>query len=89
MPVSVMVLITMTVVVAVLAVYRKVVARNEDDYVHLADPTGQVINNQRKVARALNQVDRLGVGLTVLTALYGVALFATYVIAEYLRRGRM
>ena len=78
MPVSFGVLIAMTVVVAILAVYRKIVARNEDDIVHLTDPTGQLVTNQLKTMRSLKFVDRLGVGLTVATGIYGLVLAATY-----------
>jgi hypothetical protein len=76
---SVIVLVAMTVVVAALAVYRKVVARNEDDFVHLADPTGQLVQNQQKVNRSLLLIDRLGVVFTIVTALYGVGLVAVYI----------
>ncbi len=89
MPASVLVLIALTVVVAILAVYRKVVARNEDDLVHLSDPSGQLIQNQQKVARTLSQVDRFGVGLTVATAVYGVVLAAIYLYNGLMQNGRM
>lgn len=78
MTVSVMVLIAMTVVVAILALYRKVVARNEDDTVHLAEGTGQLIAQQKKTEHALCLIDRAGVTLTVATAVYGIALVAQY-----------
>jgi hypothetical protein len=74
----VIVLVAMTVVVAILALYRKFVARNEDDLVHLADPTGQLIANQQKVARSLQLIDRMGIAATIITAVYGVGLLAAY-----------
>jgi len=78
MTVSVMVLIAMTVVVAILALYRKVVSHNEDDSVHLADGTSELVAQQRKTEHDLSLIDRAGVALTVATAVYGVALVAQY-----------
>jgi hypothetical protein len=75
---SLIVLVAMTVAVAALALYRKVVARNEDDFVHIADPSGQLIRNQQKMQRSLQSIDRLGVSATILTAVYGVGILAYY-----------
>ncbi len=82
MPVSVMLLIVLTVVMAVLGVYRWIVAHREDDYIHIDDdPTGALIRNQRETARALRKVDRVGIILTVITAVYGVVLAVMYLYA--------
>jgi hypothetical protein len=78
MPASIGILIAMTMMVAILAVYRKVVARNEDDYLHLTDSDGQLVTNQLKTMRSLKRVDRLGVGLTVVTGIYAIMLLALY-----------
>ena len=43
MPVTMMVLIAMTVVVAILAVYRWVVTHHDDEFLHIEDPTSQLI----------------------------------------------
>jgi len=85
MPASIVILIAMTVVVAILAVYRNVVARNEDDLVHIADPASQVIINQRKMATTLKQFDDLGIGLTVATAVYGCGLLAVNMYSTLMR----
>jgi hypothetical protein len=74
MTISVIVLVVMIAAVAALAVYRKVVARNEDDLVHLADGSEVLIANQKKTEQSLSLIDRAGVTLTVATAVYGVAL---------------
>ncbi len=87
MPASVIVLITMTVVVAIVAVYRWVVTRTEDDSLHIADSSGPVITNQREMARTLNRVDRLGIGLTVATALYAMALLSIQLYVSLMQRG--
>ena len=89
MTVSLIVLIAMTVVVAILAVYRSIVARREDDLLRIVDPTGQMVHNQRLMAGTLKRVDRYGVVLTVATAVYGVGLLATLVYTGLLQNGRM
>jgi len=83
MPVSIRVLIALTVVVAILAVYRKFVARNEDDVVHLTDTSGQLVTNQLKTARPLRFVDRLGVGFTIATGIYAIVLLALYLYTGF------
>jgi hypothetical protein len=55
-----------------------VVSRNEDDLVHLADGSGQLIENQKKMATALKAIDRVGIALTVVTAAYGLGLLVWY-----------
>lgn len=78
MKASLMVLVAMTVVVATIAVYRWIVTHHEDDFLHIEDPSGELLANQRQTARQLNQVDHIGAGLTVATAVYAVALLAVY-----------
>jgi len=78
MPVTLMILIAMAAVVLVLAIYRKVVSRNEDDLVHLAEGSDPLIANQRKTEHSLSVIDRAGKILTAATILYGVALAASY-----------
>lgn len=78
MPVTLMILIAMTAVILLLAVYRKVVARNEDDLVHLAEGSDPLIANQKKTEHSLSTIDRVGKILTAATVLYGVALAANY-----------
>ncbi len=87
MPVSVIVLIAMTVIVAILAVYRRLVTRDEDDTLHIADPASEVVTHQRKVASTLTQIDHLGIALTVATALYGIALVAIHLYSDFQSRG--
>ena len=79
MPASILVLIAMTTVVGILGVYRWIVAHNEDDFLHLSDPTGELLTNQQNTTRALSQVDRVGIGLTIVTGLYGVGLVVMFI----------
>jgi hypothetical protein len=79
MPASVLVLIAMTALMVAVAVYRWVVTRHEDDFLHLEDPTGELIANQRVTASTLRKVDRLGIALTVVTGLYGLGLVVVFI----------
>ena len=82
MPAPVIVLIVLTVILAILGVYRWIVSHREDDYIHIDDdPSGELIKNQRETALALRKVDRVGIILTVLTAVYGVVLVVMYLYA--------
>lgn len=89
MTASFILLIAMTVVVAILAVYRSIVARKEDDLLHIADPSGQMVANQNKMSLVLKQIDRYGVVLTVATAVYGVALLAVFAYSALVQGGRI
>jgi hypothetical protein len=46
-----------------------------------------MIVNQRQIEHTLTQVDRLGIGLTVVTALYGVGLLAIYLYSGLMAHG--
>jgi hypothetical protein len=81
MPASVIALIVMTVVVALVAVYRWIVAHHDDEFLHIEDPTGLLVANQKETARALTRVDQLGILLTIATALYGLAVLGMYLYA--------
>jgi len=78
MKASLFVLVAMMVVTALIAVYRWIVAHKEDDFLHIADPSGELVTNQRQTARALNKVDHVGIALTVATSLYAVALLVVF-----------
>ncbi len=75
---SLILLAAMMGATAFIAVYRWIVARKEDDFLHIDDPNGQLVANQRHVARALTTVDHVGITLTIVTALYGLALVAMF-----------
>jgi hypothetical protein len=72
------VLIAMILITAILAVYRWIVARKEDDLIHIEDPTGVLVANQQRTDRTLSRVDHIGIGLTVLTGLYAAGLLAAF-----------
>jgi hypothetical protein len=81
MPASMIFLIVMIVIVAIIAVYRWIVTHHDDEFLHIEDPTGRLITNQEQTARALTRVDHIGIALTVVTALYAIALLGMYLYA--------
>jgi hypothetical protein len=83
---SLIILIAMTGVVASVALYRRIIIRGEDDTLHIADPSGHLIAGQQQMARTLKRIDRLGIGLTVATVLYGMALFAVFLYTGLMDR---
>ncbi len=68
----------MTATVLVLAIYRKIVAVDEDDMVHVSDGEQHLIGKQKMVAQKLDVIDRWGKTLTVVVLVYGLALAAWY-----------
>ena len=61
-----------------LALYRKLITANEEDLVHLADGEQRQIPAQVTLARKLDQIDRLGKILTIVTLALGVAIGVAY-----------
>ena len=61
--------------VVFLIIYRKSVSSHEDDSIHLE---GGMPTEQVALAHRLALIDRWGKSLTVVVALYGVALLALY-----------
>ncbi len=78
MKASMFVLVAMVVITALVAVYRWIVARKDDEFLHIEDPAGVLVANQKQTDRALSRVDHIGIGLTVLTALYALALLGAF-----------
>ncbi len=61
-----------------LALYRKLIAMNEDDYIHLAPGAERFAAKQVALAGKLDVIDRLGKTLTVITVVAGLAIGAAY-----------
>ena len=73
--------------VIVLYVWRRAVARQEDDSLHvLADAA--VIPQQVAVAHKLEIIDRWGKLLTVVTGLYVIVIGAIYVYQQWMMTSR-
>jgi len=66
------------VVTLALALYRKILAMREDPYVHIDEGEQRMIPNQVAGFRKIGAVDRWGVTLTIITAIFGLGLAAAY-----------
>lgn len=64
----------LTMVVIMLALFRKFSTRKDDVYVHLADAEAPVISEQLTVARKLEKIDYWGKTLTVVDVAFLVVL---------------
>jgi H+/Cl- antiporter ClcA len=67
-------------VVLGLAVYRKSIASTEKDWVHLAAGEEQMVGEQVELAQRLNVIDRWGIWLTVVLALYGLVIGSMFIM---------
>jgi hypothetical protein len=78
--------IAMAVAVAALAIYRAIVARKEDDFLHVRDADVQLTETQAIVDRQLSLIDIWGKALTAAVVVYGLILAGLYVYQKFLRR---
>ena len=83
MSLPIVILIAMMVAIATLAGYRKIVARDEDDYLHMSDPDGRIVQGQQRVDRSLTKIDRIARVLTILTVVYGLVLFGSAIYQAF------
>jgi hypothetical protein len=60
-------------------VWRKTVARNEDDSLHVLDAVSAQRTTQAEVAHKLESIDKWGKILTVIAVVYGLVLGGLYV----------
>lgn len=61
-----------------LALYRKFVSMHEDPYVHVSEGEQRLIPEQVKIFRKLGAIDRWGITLTIITAVFGLVLAGVY-----------
>ena len=61
-----------------LALWRRVIASHEDDTLHVLDNTGAIPHHQLAVSHKLEVVDRWGEILTIVAAVYLLAMAAIY-----------
>ena len=73
--------------VLLLAGYRKFLARNEDDLVHIAEGEAGMISEQVVMAHKLEVIDRWGKILTVASLVYGLLLSAAFLYKVWLEQG--
>ncbi len=70
-------------IVIALIIYRKMVARAEDDTLHVLDAETKAASSQTTMARKLEKIDRWGKSLTVLAVVYGLAVGAGFVYQSF------
>ena len=63
-----------------LALYRKFLSTREDRYVHISEGEQRYIPQQVAAFKRIGCVDRWGISLTILTALFGLGLVVTYIV---------
>ena len=73
----------MAVSVLVLLVWRKSVAREEDDQVHLLNTAG--IGHQAEVAHKLEVIDKWGKIVTAVTVAFGVLIAGLYLYQTWVQ----
>jgi hypothetical protein len=61
-----------------LALWRKLLSRNEDDLIHVEEWKEPLIPEQVNMAHKLDVIDRWGIMLTVLTTIVGLLLATAY-----------
>jgi hypothetical protein len=79
----------LTAAVIVLAVYRRLAARDEDDVIHVQDAQAAVIGKQDALAKTLDVIDRWGKTLTVVVVTYGLVLLGSYLYASWEQTQRL
>jgi len=62
-----------------LIVYRLIVAKHEDDTIHVMDSEAGIVSRQQAMALKLELIDRWGKTMTVIALVYGLAIFAGFV----------
>jgi len=84
MPFAIVMWLAITSAVIGLAVYRKLVARNEDDYLHVGDRDRARVLKQAAVSMRLDAVDKWGKTLTVVAVALGAILAAVSIYQAWM-----
>jgi len=83
MPFALVVWLAIASAVVGLAVFRKLISRNEDDSLHVGSGDGARVAEQAALAHRLDVVDKWGKTLTVIAAATGVVLVAAAVFEAW------
>ena len=75
--------IALAIVVLAMLTWRKMVARQEDDMLHVLD--GAPVDRQATVAHKLDTIDRWGKTLTVIVVVLGIVLAGAYVYQSWIQ----
>lgn len=82
-----MVWAALTLVVISLGVARRVAARKDDEYVHLADAELAAIPHQVALANKLERIDTWGKRLTIVDVAFGLVLLAVLIYQTWQQTG--
>jgi hypothetical protein len=63
-----------------LAIYRKSITSKEEDWIHLAAGEEHATDLQVSIAQRLKVIDRWGIWLTVVLALYGLVIGSIFIL---------
>lgn len=75
--------------VIVLYAYRRAVAKQEDETLHVLDAEVAQVSQQTVVARKLEVIDRWGKLVTLLAVLYTLALVGLYIYNAWMASSRV
>lgn len=70
--------IPLAVVVAVLAIYRNMMASHEDETIHVLESDAAQVTTQVKLSHKLELIERWGKILTVVVVVYGLFIAGMY-----------
>ena len=88
MPFALVVWLAIASAVIGLAVYRKLIARNEDDSIHIGEGDRPRVAMQAAIAGRLDLVDKWGKALTVIAVALGAILAAITVYQTWIDTSR-
>ena len=79
------ILALLALTVLALFIWRKSVARNEDDQLHVLAGGAQVAAQQTAVSQKLELIDKWGKILTVVTVVYGLVVGGLYLYQSWIQ----
>jgi hypothetical protein len=74
---------TLAVIILVLAIWRQMIDIHEDDSIHLGESEAGLVKDQISLARKVTTIDRAGKTLTVIAAVYGLAICGWVVYQQW------
>jgi len=74
----------LAVVVVALILYRRWIAKDEEDSIHVLDSDAGQVAQQTVVAEKLDVIDRWGKTLTVVVLVYGLAISSVFLYQAWI-----
>ncbi len=75
--------------VLILAAWRQVMDLHEDDSIHLKEAEAGMVKDQVNLAQRIKTVDRAGKTLTVIAALYGLAMAGWVIYRQWIESAKL